>query len=359
MAASDDLDTGMARFTLDSTLVERLLGGALHPDDAPPGLGHVAELVRAARGPATSAEHVGREAAMAAFAAMKDGSGVPAPTARRQSMLGKFMTLKVLAAAGPIALAGAGAAAATGSLPAPAQSAVSHVLADVGISVPNPDTTVHSGTSDSVNGTSHAQGPDASATSPATFGLCTAFTSGGLDSHSVAYANLSRAAGGGSAIQSYCQGIISTHDTTTSSSTGPTAGTGPDASATSPATFGLCTAFTSGGLDSHSVAYANLSKAAGGDSAIQSYCQGIISTHQSGVGSKTDTTDSTDAPHGNTDTTGSPHTSGSGTENDTASGTGDQTSTSGTENDTASGPGDHSSADQVLSGAGSSPHGRP
>ncbi|HLG67536.1 MAG TPA: hypothetical protein VKV36_06670 [Acidimicrobiales bacterium] len=290
MAASDDLDTGMARFTLDPTLVERLLGGALHPDDAPPGLGHVAELVRAARGPATSAEHVGREAAMSAFAAMKDGSGVPAPTARRQSMLGKFMTLKVLAAAGPIALAGAGAAAATGSLPAPAQSAVSHVLADVGISVPNPDTG-HSGTSDSVNGTSHAQGPDASATSPAT--------------------------------------------------------------------FGLCTAFTSGGLDSHSVAYANLSKAAGGDSAIQSYCQGIISAHQSGVGSKTDTTDSTDAPHGNTDTTGSPHTSGSGTENDTASGTGDQTSTSGTENDTASGPGDHTSADQVLSGAGSSPHGRP
>ena len=45
---------------------------------------------------------------------------------------------------------------------------------------------------------------------------------------------------------------------------------GPDA--TGPAAFGLCNAYAKGGLNSASVAYASLVKAAGGASNITTYC---------------------------------------------------------------------------------------
>jgi hypothetical protein len=48
---------------------------------------------------------------------------------------------------------------------------------------------------------------------------------------------------------------------------------GPDA--TGPAAFGLCNAWTHGGLKAGSVAYANLTAAAGGADAIRIYCAGI------------------------------------------------------------------------------------
>ena len=53
-------------------------------------------------------------------------------------MLGKLVSLKALGIAVPaMALTASGAAAATGSLPAPAQSAVHGALAHVGVSVPS------------------------------------------------------------------------------------------------------------------------------------------------------------------------------------------------------------------------------
>jgi hypothetical protein len=53
--------------------------------------------------------------------------------------------------------------------------------------------------------TSTPVGPDA--TGPAAFGLCTAYTHGGLDVSSTAYASLASAANGASNIATYCASI--------------------------------------------------------------------------------------------------------------------------------------------------------
>ncbi len=52
---------------LDGDTVERLLGGRLDPDDAPPGYAEVARVLRAAAGPPCPDELAGQPAAMAAF----------------------------------------------------------------------------------------------------------------------------------------------------------------------------------------------------------------------------------------------------------------------------------------------------
>jgi hypothetical protein len=54
---------------------------------------------------------------------------------------------------------------------------------------------------------------------------------------------------------------------------------GPDA--TGPAAYGLCTAFTKGGLDTSSVAYQSLSAAAGGTGSIGSYCETVAAPGES------------------------------------------------------------------------------
>lgn len=54
---------------------------------------------------------------------------------------------------------------------------------------------------------------------------------------------------------------------------------GPDA--TGPAAFGLCTAYTAGGLNSHSVAYASLLKASTSAGSIAAYCVPILAAHKS------------------------------------------------------------------------------
>jgi hypothetical protein len=55
-----------------------------------------------------------------------------------------------------------------------------------------------------------AQGPDA--TGPAAFGLCTAFTAGGLNDTSVAYAALLKAAESAGTIEDYCEPILEGDD---------------------------------------------------------------------------------------------------------------------------------------------------
>jgi len=54
---------------------------------------------------------------------------------------------------------------------------------------------------------------------------------------------------------------------------------GPDA--TGPAAYGLCTAFTKGGLATSSVAYQSLSAAAGGNGSIGSYCETVAAPGES------------------------------------------------------------------------------
>ena len=229
MTSWDDLTDDMGRISFDDATVDRLLAGSLAPDDAPPALRQVASLVGALGQPGTAEELRSLDRVVPALAAAARTS-VADPTTRRKSMLiGRLTVVRVLAIAAPLAFVGAGAAAAaTGSLPDAAQSAVSTALSHVDISVPNPHAHDSGTTNSSAN--SNAKGPDASPTSPATFGLCTAYTAGGLSSHGVAYRNLAAAAGGAGSIASYCAPILANHHSTSSdngtSSSNDTGGTG-------------------------------------------------------------------------------------------------------------------------------------
>jgi hypothetical protein len=119
-------------------------------------------------------------------------------------------------AGGTIAAGGAATAAYTGTLPAPLQQ-TSHEL--IGAPAPaavsaaaeqKPDAASHgkgSKAADTPAPQSEATpaGPDA--TGPAAFGLCTAFTNGGLDPASTAYKSLAAAANGSADIAAYCKSV--------------------------------------------------------------------------------------------------------------------------------------------------------
>jgi hypothetical protein len=115
-------------------------------------------------------------------------------------------------ALGTLATGGTVAAAATGSLPSALQSSA-HVL--LGAPAPtgetsdptaeptaDPTETPTPTDSPTPTATPAPHGPDA--TGPAAFGLCNAFTKGGLNSTSTAYASLAIAAGGAANITTYC-----------------------------------------------------------------------------------------------------------------------------------------------------------
>lgn len=131
-----------------------------------------------------------------------------------------LVTSKIAAgvlAGGTLAVGGAAAGAYTGTLPAPLQESA-HTI--IGAQVPAAasdsggqksaaashgkasrpaDASLGPSTSDA------AVGPDA--TGPAAFGLCTAFTNGGLDPASVAYKSLAAAAKGSADIAAYCRSV--------------------------------------------------------------------------------------------------------------------------------------------------------
>jgi hypothetical protein len=68
---------------------------------------------------------------------IRAGAPAPAPeTSRRKSMIGKIFAGKALVAMATVALTATGAAAATGSLPAPVQDAVSEAVSHVGVDLP-------------------------------------------------------------------------------------------------------------------------------------------------------------------------------------------------------------------------------
>ncbi len=134
------------------------------------------------------------------------------------SLFTVFASSKVAAgalAAGALAAGGTGVAAYTGSLPDAVQQGA-HDL----IGAPAPRTAGAS-PSEAAKATGKAHGAgDASAapsatpagpdaTGPAAYGLCEAYTHGGLDASSTAYASLVTAAKGASKIVTYCAGIAS------------------------------------------------------------------------------------------------------------------------------------------------------
>jgi hypothetical protein len=124
------------RHTLDEDSASRMLQGAVHPDDAPPGYASVADLLsRAARLPSLD-EDAGAATISAMVEAIRAGAPAAAQPARRRSTIGKLFAGKALAAMATVALTATGAAAATGSLPAPVQDAVSEAVSHVGFDLP-------------------------------------------------------------------------------------------------------------------------------------------------------------------------------------------------------------------------------
>jgi hypothetical protein len=149
MSPMDDVGAEMHGFRFDEATVDAFWGGKVAPHDVPPGYRELATLVQTARAPAAASELAGEASVVAAAAA-----AVKAPAAVWHGIhwggsrllakplslkLAKLLTFKMAVATAAVGVGGGfAAAAATGSLPAPIQSAVSDGLSHLGISVPNP-----------------------------------------------------------------------------------------------------------------------------------------------------------------------------------------------------------------------------
>lgn len=122
------------------------------------------------------------------------------------SVISTALGTKVAIAALSLVAIGGGTAAfaAGGVLPVVASSQTD----DPTTAAPTSDET--SDPTDAPTGTpSPTHGPDA--TGPAAFGLCTAFTAGGLAASSVAYANLLSASEAAGGVEAYCAPILAAH----------------------------------------------------------------------------------------------------------------------------------------------------
>jgi len=142
MSPANDGPTDMHRKPLDSSTADRLLGGGVVPDDAPPGLRDLARLIQAAKPVAWAGGGVVEDQVVAAFAATVRTPVAESGNECRKRMLTHWLSIKTAAIAAvgaAVVLGGSAAAAAAGSLPGPVQSAVSGALSHVGISVPNPN----------------------------------------------------------------------------------------------------------------------------------------------------------------------------------------------------------------------------
>lgn len=195
----------------DLWLVDRLLAGDPHVEDAT-----LKALLAATTAPATPAELAGQESIVAAFTqayiAGTAGAGIsssPSTTtpSRRRSMLSTLLASKVVAAAaaGGIAVAGTAAAAYTGNLPDALQDVAHQTIGAPAAELPEAATDRPEAAAATPTGrpaTATPVGPDA--TGAAAYGLCTAWDKGGLDTKSVAYEALVKAAGEESKIEEFC-----------------------------------------------------------------------------------------------------------------------------------------------------------
>jgi len=215
MSFERDWDDEMRRLGLDDDTADRLLSGQVALEDAPPEFRAIAQAVQDAR--ASTGVDPAREAVTVAAVveALRSGSPSDAPVSRGR-VRARVLSTKVAAIAAVGVLGVTAAAAATNTLPDPAQSAISGAASHVGLSVPRSHGHAHGLTkSHPVNAVPPANagavGPDASG--PAMFGLCTAYASGNAttNSHnnntkSVAFRNLQAAADkAGVSVADYCK----------------------------------------------------------------------------------------------------------------------------------------------------------
>jgi hypothetical protein len=134
-----DMDNEMHAVPLDLDTADRLLAGAVLPEDAPPGFARVARLLEAASAEATPDElaREGEDVAMVAAAVRL--SGARTFTSRRSFMPFALSRPRITAAFVAAAFACTAGLASAGSLPGAAQDIASAMLAKVGVTVPGPN----------------------------------------------------------------------------------------------------------------------------------------------------------------------------------------------------------------------------
>ena len=132
-----DMDYDMHPVPLDLDTADRLLAGALAPEDAPPGYAKVARLLEGASAEATPDEFAREIEVVALMAAeVRLSSSTESSSPRRAFMPFALSRPRVSAAAVAAAFACSAGLASAGALPGAAQDVASAMLAKVGISVP-------------------------------------------------------------------------------------------------------------------------------------------------------------------------------------------------------------------------------
>ena len=131
----------MRQNPFDDNTADAVLGSPVAPDDVPAGLREVAELVQAARRPASADELVGENAMVARIAAAVGEPAELQPGVGQEGnpVHGMLRKTRVAAAAAALVLVGGtAAAAASGVLPTPVQQSLASGFSKVGISLPHP-----------------------------------------------------------------------------------------------------------------------------------------------------------------------------------------------------------------------------
>ena len=224
---------------LSDDVVDRLLSGRMPAADAPSEYRGVAGLLETVAGSPIPEETASKATVVAAaIAAVEAAAPVHSAahasltqTSRRSSMLSKFLTAKAAAAATVAALGlGTAAAAATGALPM--QQANHHATAGLTIAASGQSNGTN-GTNGNSNDTKGSENTTGAAKNPhAQFGLCTAFEATHPDAStssstvpsdkSTTFSAFESEHGGVSGTYSYCQGVITTHNSTVQNKSGST-----------------------------------------------------------------------------------------------------------------------------------------
>ena len=246
-------------------MAERLLDGTAHEDDVPPGYRDVMRVLAAAASP-SPAPTVER-AALAAFRSARR----PVDPSRRSSVLSKLLGAKAVAAIvlGTAAV-GTAAAAATGTLPDPAQARAHNIVA----AVPDAHPAGHgAGAVTAATHTPRAGGASGHPTLPGVAGLCQAYGSGsggenGGRLDSTAFGRLSDAAGGADKIAAYCR-------TVTAAATRAAGSAAGDRTSLAGACRAWLAADRAGRAPAGTV-LDRLTTAAGGGDAIAPYCAALV-----------------------------------------------------------------------------------
>jgi hypothetical protein len=150
MSTWGDLESEVKCLPLDTDTADRLLGGVVPTEDAPPGYGDVALLLAAAADRSTSGDLIDQAQTVAAMAAVVNSSQA-SPKSLRRSVMPKFKLATAFTAA---AIAATTGLAFAGSLPGAAQDVAANMLVKVGVSVPGPNS--NSGDHPNVRGSSNS-----------------------------------------------------------------------------------------------------------------------------------------------------------------------------------------------------------